>query len=286
MATSLPEVTDAMWEEACRREDVVRALIERYPGSLSKTTIAEACRHLDVSRSSLYRMLRRLKAEGTVTALLPHTRGRHEGSKIDDPSRDRHIRQTIKQFYLTPERPKFARLVEKIRLRCIEEGLVAPSWRTVKARLREIDARIGAQRRGDKRTIAATKAVPGQYRASRPLEIVQIDHTRVDVIVVDEETRKPIGRPWLTLAMDIFSRMVTGFYLTMDPPSLLSISLCLLHATYDKTAWLKDRMIEGDWPIAGLPETIHVDNGADFRSRAFERACRNEGIRLIWRDPG
>jgi hypothetical protein len=34
------------------------------------------------------------------------------------------------------------------------------------------------------------------------------------------------------------------------------------------------------------PETIHVDNGADFRSKAFIRGCRNEGIDVIWRPPG
>jgi len=38
--------------------------------------------------------------------------------------------------------------------------------------------------------------------------------------------------------MDVFTRMVIGFYLGMDAPSRLSISLCLLHAVYDKTAWL------------------------------------------------
>lgn len=66
--------------------------------------------------------------------------------------------------------------------------------------------------------------------------MVQIDHTRADVFVVDEETREPVGRPWLTLAMDVYSRMVTGFYLTMDAPSRLSTSLCLLHSVFDKTA--------------------------------------------------
>lgn len=30
-------------------------------------------------------------------------------------------------------------------------------------------------------------AVPGEYTASRPLEIVQIDHTEVDLFLVDEE---------------------------------------------------------------------------------------------------
>jgi putative transposase len=37
--------------------------------------------------------------------------------------------------------------------------------------------------------------------------------------------------------------------------------------------------------VAGLPEMLHADNGSDFRSRAFVRACRNEGIRITWRIP-
>ena len=106
------------------------------------------------------------------------------------------------------------------------------------------------------------------------------------IIVVDEETREPIGRPWITLAMDIFTRMVTGFYLTMDAPSRLSVSLCLLLAVFDKSAWLQDREIDNAWPIAGLPECLHADNGADFRSKAFIRACRDVGIKIIWRPPG
>ncbi|WP_437412692.1 hypothetical protein [Sinorhizobium meliloti] len=55
-----------------------------------------------------------------------------------------------------------------------------------------------------------TQAVPGVFAASRPLQVVQVDHTKADIFVVDEETRQPIGRPWLTLAMDVCSRMVTG----------------------------------------------------------------------------
>jgi transposase InsO family protein len=38
--------------------------------------------------------------------------------------------------------------------------------------------------------------------------------------------------------------------------------------------------------LAGLPEALHADNGADFRSRAFAWACREEGIKLIWRPVG
>ncbi len=47
---------------------------------------------------------------------------------------------------------------------------------------------------------------------SRPLELVQIDHTLVDVVVVDELARKPIGRPWVTLAINVATRAVLGFH--------------------------------------------------------------------------
>jgi transposase InsO family protein len=84
---------------------------------------------------------------------------------------------------------------------------------------------------------------------------------KADVFVVDKETRLPIGRPWLTLALDVCSRMVPGFYLTMEAPSRLSTSLCLLHSAFDKSAWLRERDINEAWPIAGPPETLHADNG-------------------------
>ena len=145
------------------------------------------------------------------------------------------IRQALKNFYLKPPRPPFARLVHEAQTRCLEQGLPHPNWRTIKQRLLEIDLRTRANRRGDAALLKAAEATPGRYKATRPLEVVQTDHTKVDVMVVDEETREPRGRPWLMLAMDVFTRMVMGFYLAMDAPSCLSISLCLLHAAYDKT---------------------------------------------------
>ena len=74
-------------------------------------------------------------------------------------------------------------------------------------------------------------------------------------MVVDEEKRQPLpGRPWLTLAIDVFSRMVTGFHLSMSEPSRLSMGLCMLRATFDKTEWLKDHDITEEWPTVGRPE--------------------------------
>nr|WP_245485981.1 MULTISPECIES: transposase family protein [unclassified Mesorhizobium] len=74
--------------------------------------------------------------------------------------------------------------------------------------------------------------------------------------------------------------MVTGFYLTMEAPSRLSTSLCLLHSVFDKSVWLREREIREPWPVAGLPTTVHVDNGSDFRSRAFKRGCEDAGMAI------
>jgi hypothetical protein len=37
--------------------------------------------------------------------------------------------------------------------------------------------------------------------------VVQIDHTLLDIILVDDLHRLSIGRPWITLAIDVFSRI-------------------------------------------------------------------------------
>jgi putative transposase len=121
----------------------------------------------------------------------------------------------------------------------------------------------------------------------RALEVVQIDHTPVDVIVVDRENRQPIGRPWLTLAVDVKTRMITGFHVSLWSPSALSVCLALTHAVLEKTSWLADRELQTlEWPISGLPQVLHVDNAREFHSEALVRGCQEYGIRLDHRPVG
>jgi putative transposase len=124
-------------------------------------------------------------------------------------------------------------------------------------------------------------------RPEWPLDVLQMDHTPVDVIVVDSERRLPIGRPWLSLAIDVAARMVAGFHVSLWAPSALSVSLTLTHAVMSKTDWLADRELQNlDWPVAGLPRTIHVDNAKEFHSEALVRGCQEYGIQLDHRPPG
>jgi putative transposase len=80
--------------------------------------------------------------------------------------------------------------------------------------------------------------------------------------------------------------MVVGAYLSLDEPSVVSVGVCLLNSVFEKSAFLASRELDLAWPAMGLPTTIHVDNGPDFRSRAFVRGCQEHGIHVVWRPPG
>jgi len=273
------------WEEACRREETLRRLLRRHPGRLSVVAVDEAAGELGLSRATIYRLVQRYRATRTVSGLYGKSKGISKGARLLKPEQEAVIKEAIERHYLKPTRPPLSKVVEEIRGHCRQIGLSPPNWRTIKTRVVQISARVRAVRRGDASSIQATTPTPNNYLAARPLSVVQIDHTRVDVIVVDEENRIAIDRPWITLAVDVRTRMVTGLHLSLDAPSRVSIGLCLLHSVFDKTSWLAERGISAPWPVAGLPEMLHADNGSDFRSRAFVRACRDEGIRITWRIP-
>ncbi|MER8671246.1 DDE-type integrase/transposase/recombinase [Mesorhizobium sp. M1156] len=280
------EIDEALWNEACRRTDAIRDFLRRHSGRTTAGDVAGLAAELGLSQATAYRLIKLFRGGGTVLSLVDRQRGRPEGHRVLDDQREEIVRTTINASYLKRNRPTVSQLVRDVQTNCMSAGLKPPHRRTIVARLEDIDLQKRAKRRGEQKIVKATTAVPGSFEVSRPLEVVQIDHTKADIFVVDEETRQPVGRPWLTLAMDVYSRMVTGFYLTMEAPSRLSTSLCLLHSVFDKSAWLREREITEPWPVAGLPDTLHVDNGPDFRSRAFKRGCQDAGIAIEWRPPG
>jgi putative transposase len=278
---------DPRWAEGFRRLQAIQQKAQPQRGRLTAADMAALSAELRVSQATLYRLIARYRRSATVEALLPGSSGRPVGFRLLDDKVEAIIARCIREVYLTQNRPTLARLVAEVHARCMAAELPLPDRRTVRARVRAIPERMRALRRRDAAALKAVTATPGELVARRPLELVQIDHTQVDVIVVDEERRQALpGRPWLTLAIDVCSRMVTGLHLSMDAPSRTSLGLCMLHATFDKRAWLNEHGVEAEWPVAGLPERILVDNGADFRSAAFRRACENQGIGVEYRPPG
>jgi putative transposase len=108
----------------------------------------------------------------------------------------------------------------------------------------------------------------------------------IDLIIVDERDRQPIGRPYLTIAIDVFSDCIVGMVVTLEPPSTVSVGLCLAHMVCDKRPWLEQLQLEVDWPMSGKPRSLYLDNAAEFKSEALRRGCEQHGISLNYRPLG
>lgn len=276
--------------ETSRRLAVLRPLVEAHLAVAAglESGIRDAVWELGVSRATVWRWIRRLAEEGGRTsALVPRKRGRRVGTTAISDEVEALIEEHLRRYYLRRERASLSRVVTEIRIACGERGWQTPTRRTIQRRLDALDEReIMLAREGAKAARRRFAPVPGRKQAVLPLDVVQIDHTLVDIILVDSFERKPIGRPWVTLAIDIATRLVTGYHVSLEAPSRLSVALCLTRSVAPKAELLANLGSSAPWPAQGRPRGIHVDNGRDFRSHAFQEACAEWGIDLEYRPPG
>lgn len=115
---------------------------------------------------------------------------------------------------------------------------------------------------------------------TRILERVEIDHTPLDLILLDDELSIPLGRPYLTLIVDVFSGCVLGFHLSYRSPSYVSAAKAIVHAIKPKSFDGLAIELQNEWPCFGKFENLVVDNGAEFWSKSLEHACREAGINI------
>ncbi|GBQ28874.1 transposase [Gluconacetobacter sacchari DSM 12717] len=276
---------DAAWQEAVRRSEVLRPLAESQERSAA--AVASAAARLGLSIPQTYRLLRKFRSEMQSSALLCQTRGPRRGSARVAPVVERLIEEAIEKEYLRREKPTLKKAYRHLRQACLAIDRKPPCLNTLRARVVAYDGKKAMTRReGSKAAGQVFRPVSGRLETTRPLEIVQIDHTKVDLMLVDDVTRASIGRPWLTLVLDVYTRMVMGFLLSLEAPGATSVALALAHAVLPKGRWLAERSITVEWPAEGLPSCIHVDNGAEFHSRAFERGCAQHGVEIVYRPPG
>ncbi|ABE62188.1 Integrase, catalytic region [Nitrobacter hamburgensis X14] len=120
--------------------------------------------------------------------------------------------------------------------------------------------------------------------ATRPLELVIMDHTVVDTwVVFDTEQFLPLGRPTLTVAIDVATRCVLGYLISFEPASLHSVLTTLKRVNRNKN-YMKWTFpdVPGTWDAWGKPENLLVDSGWEFKSPSLQDALRDIGTRIIW----
>ena len=116
--------------------------------------------------------------------------------------------------------------------------------------------------------------VPREGNASaaetdRAFQSAHIDHTQVDVELVSERTGALLGRPWLTLLLDVRTRMLLAWSLCFHSPDQATLSSVLFDC------FQRHRR---------APDVLIVDQGAEFQSNAFEIALALIGVHK-WERP-
>ncbi len=278
----LVNIPKATWTLAQLRFRAIRDLIEG--NSPLEPGINRLSSQFGVNERTVRRWIRAYRKNPEVTALLPRPRGPRPGLRRLPAESERLLTTVIDDWAARNERLSVSWIVEECRRRARAAKTLVPGRSTVEARLRDRGLE-GLYRRyaGRQPNSDAKLAMP---KAQRALEIVQIDHTLVDVMVVDAMHRLSMGRPWITVAFDIATRTVLGFYLSLSAPSATSVGLVMAMACLPKDQWLRARSLKLDWKPAGIPRLLSLDNAKEFHSLALRRGCEKYGISLEYRPPG
>lgn len=282
-SVELVEITEHDWQQAHERFEIIRPLLEDPDCTRAKVRArAEAAgRH----PATLYRWLEQYRRGGRGSTLVPTKRGMERGQSRLAPEVEAVVSATIDEVYLNTQKRSVSYTCNEVVRRCRNAGLELPHASTIRRRIKALSMKETLRRREGSQAVRnkyapIQGALPG---ANWPLALVQIDHTPVDLILVDDVHRRPVGRPWITLAIDVFSRMVAGFYVSFDPPGTLAVGLCLAHAILPKERWLAKYAITTPWPVWGVMDSVHADNAKEFRGHMLRMACQEYGINLHWR---
>ena len=268
-------------EAAERKYEIIKPLLDKP--ERTKDDVKARAAETGVHYTTLYRWLRLFETTGRLSALV--RRERNDKGKTALPAATEKIITDALDLYLGKQKLKPARVMREIEKACRQAGVKSPTPGTLRGRIAKLDIyRKIKTREGTKAARDELAPIKGHFPgADFPLAVTQVDHTPVDLVLVDDIHRQPIGRPWLTLLIDVYSRMVLGFYISFDPPGNLSLGLCLAQAFLPKEKWLSKLGIVTAWPCWGLPRTIHADNAKEFRGNMLKKACKEYGVGLEWR---
>ena len=236
------------------------------PYLTKECSLSKIARKNKINIRTLQRWVKKYKIQGFKSL---------ERKKRRDYGVHRKITSTVKKaiegLALDKENMSIATITRIVNEFCVEQKRNPIGYYTVRKIVQDFpnDMRILAQE-GDKSY--ADKYEMVMRRTSKyPNQIWQIDHSLLDLIVIDDENNKK--KPWLTIVIDDFSRAISGFSLFIGAPSALQTGLAL-----HKAIWYKE---DEAWLVCGIPEILYTDHGTDFTSTHISQVCTDLKINLI-----
>ncbi|MBB2201650.1 Mu transposase C-terminal domain-containing protein [Gluconacetobacter tumulisoli] len=276
-------VADApAYATAQQRLEIIRPLVGAVvrPRSQVEAVAASAGR----SVRTIYNWLSAYHDAPQLSSLIPTPRGPAPGQKTLDPRLDAIIDHAIETNLKVPQRKRVSHVIEAVEDACQKAGIEPPHANTIRRRVKTIPRAELLQSQGRSDEADAFRPMIGSLPgAVAPLSIVQIDHSEADVMIVDEALRLPLNRPWITVAIDVHTRMIVGLVVSMEAPSAFAAGRCIAQAMTPKDEYLREQGVPGDWPAYGKPHIVHMDNAKEFRGEVLKTACAEYGIDIQFR---
>jgi len=190
------------------------------------------------------------------------------------------VKSIIENEYLTKYNISKSTVWRSINRECAYKHLKEVSYSTISDIIDRIDKKARERFRNLKKAQAIYDDVARGYAdrdALHPLDIIQIDHTRLDMQVIDDQTGLTIDRPWITVGIDVFSRMPWCLYISFEAPSANVVRKAIQQGVFFKNS-KQHYGTESEWEAFGIPNVIYVDNGMDFKSSDIKRLV-NESLK-------
>ncbi len=277
----LAALSDNDWTEALECYEAIAPSLD--PSARTTKKIRRAAKRCLVSNSTIYRWIADYEKTGLVTSFLRKQRKDVDSSKLDKRV-EKILTEIIGDKHLTSQKLNLPQTHRDVESACKALGLRVPHASTLRRRIRAIAPSERALKRHGRNAALKHRGIRGSIPGAKfPGAMYQIDHTLVDLVIVDEVDRIPIGRPWITIMIDVDSRMVTGWYISFDPPGALATGICITNAILPKQQLLATLGVDYPWPCQGKPVLIHMDNAKEFRGNTLKIACNEHGIDLRFR---
>jgi putative transposase len=207
-----------------------------------------------------FRLAETLHGDGFVGLLPRHHQRGNRNAKLPAKTRTL-IAQFIDMDYETLKQKRKFHVYAALLRACEAHGTQAPSYRTFSEEVnRRPQHELLLRRKGRRAAysheppymeLALTTPRHGEW----PFHICHIDHTELDVELLCSATNCNLGRPWLSILSDAFSRRLLAVFLSFDPPSYRSCMMILRECVRRH---------------GRMPRTLVVDGGKEFESIYFE----------------
>lgn len=279
-----PEVTEKEIDVAALRTASLMPYV-RTSKRISAAEMSQLETLTGLHRTRIYECLSLLRKSPSPNALVRRKRGVRKGNRRLPSDVEQIIKREIQSATKSSNALQIETIQGNIELACDKIGKKVPCKKTIRARIYHQRYELLLRRKyGKRRAVERTRALPGTITTTAALDLVEIDHSPLDIILVSSDTREPIGRAYLTIVIDTYTRAILGFHLGLDEPQELSVALAIVHAVLPKEAWLAEHGLSNvDWPMYGLMRSVRLDGGSEFKSSAFRSACRKWGIEIQYR---